>query len=161
MFPEPGPDNDYLPRHAALLIGTYHGLTGRDLVDPGLAAREAARALYHAPFVLLSHDTSPDPLFTYANLAAQTRFERVWSEIVGLPSRYSAEPLAREARARLLARVAARGFVDDYSGIRITSSGRRFLIEGATVWNLTGQDGRPLGQAAMFSRGTEIADERT
>ncbi len=158
MLSEPDPDNDYLLPHAALLIRSYRVLTGNDLVAVGLSARAAAEALYHAPFVLLSHDNAPDPRFTYANLAAQSRFEMPWRELVGMPSRYSAEPIAREARALLLAQVAQRGYVDDYRGIRIARSGRRFLIEQATVWNLSGPDGGLQGQAAMFSRWTDLAD---
>jgi len=149
MPPEPASDNDFLAEHAALLIRSYRLHTRRDLLDPGLTPREAARALYHARFVVLSHDTAADPLFTYANLAAQARFDLPWREIVGMPSRYSAEPLAWEARARLLETVARQGYIDDYSGVRIAKSGRRFLIERATVWNLGEDDYQ--GQAATFS----------
>lgn len=161
MFPEPAPANDYLLEHAALLIRGYRVTTGGELAEPGLPPRDAAKFLYFAPFVLLSHDNAPDPRFTYANLAAQARFEMPWNEIVGLPSRYSAEPMAREARARFLARVAARGYVDDYSGVRIARSGRRFLIERASVWNLADADGRLLGQAAMFHGGRDLAAGET
>ena len=158
MIPEPAPDNDYLPAHADLLIRSYRRLTGRDLVDPGLPPRDAARFLYHAEFVVLSHDTAPDPLFTYANLAAQARFERPWREIVGMPSRLSAEPLARQARAQLLETVARQGYIDSYSGVRIARSGRRFLIENATVWNLGDENGDHQGQAAMFSEYRDLVE---
>lgn len=156
MIPEPGPDNDYLLPHTRLLIASHRRLTGRDLVDPALAPLDAAHFLYHAPFVVLSHDSTADPGFTYANLAAQRRFEMTWQDIIGLPSRYSAEPLAREARAALLERVAAQGYVDDYSGIRIAKSGHRFLIRNATVWNLIDTEGRYRGQAARFSDSEEL-----
>jgi len=73
-----------------------------------------------------------------------------------MPSRLSAEPLAREERARLLAAVTARGFVDDYAGVRISRTGRRFRIERATVWNLADPAGLRLGQAAAFDRWTEL-----
>ena len=73
-----------------------------------------------------------------------------WSEIVGLPSRFSAEPLAQAERESLLACVASQGYIDDYSGVRITRSGKRFTIQNATVWNLINQDGVVLGQAAAF-----------
>jgi hypothetical protein len=109
------------------------------------------RTLYHAPFVVLSHDTGDDPLFAYANLAAQERFELPWAEIVGMPSRFSAEPLARDERQRLLERVARDGYIDDYSGVRIAKSGRRFMIRRATVWNLIDAHGNKTGQAATFS----------
>ncbi len=150
MSQGPGPENDYLAGHAALLLHSHRHWTGRDLVDPGLAPAQAARALYHAPFAVLSHDAAAEPRFTYANLAAQRLFEMPWSEIVGLPSRRSAEPVAQAERERLLARVAQQGYIDDYSGVRIAGSGRRFRIRRATVWNLLDAAGRPCGQAACF-----------
>ena len=58
----------------------------------------------------------------------------------------------RDERARLLAAVTANGFIDDYAGIRISKTGRRFRIAQATVWNLLDESGTFSGQAAMFSR---------
>ena len=43
------------------------------------------------------------------------------------------------------------GYVDDYRGIRISSSGRRFEIDRATVWNLRDAAQAYAGQAATFS----------
>ena len=42
------------------------------------------------------------------------------------------------------------GFVDDYQGIRISRTGKRFRIEQAIVWNLVDDQGRHAGQAATF-----------
>lgn len=151
MTDEPSAANQYLVDHASLLLTSHLRLTGRPLMPPCLNAEQAARNLYHAPFVVLSHDTAADPRFTYANLAAQRLFEMPWAEIVGLPSRYSAEPLAREERQRLLERVARQGYIDDYQGVRVSRSGQRFLVRNATVWNLLDADGRPRGQAASFA----------
>jgi len=55
-----------------------------------------------------------------------------WAELTRTPSRLTAEAPNREERARLLAAVTARGFIDDYSGVRISKSGRRFRIARAT-----------------------------
>ena len=77
-------------------------------------------------------------------------FEMDWPEIIGLPSRMSAEPVNLDERARLLQCVTERGYIDDYSGVRISSRGRRFRISDATVWNLTNEQGEFAGQAAMF-----------
>ena len=150
LSPEPRKSNDFLVAHAMRLVESHLRLTGRALLPDGPAAG-MARALYHAPFVVLAHGTGDDPLFTYANLAAQHRFELPWAEIVGMPSRFSAEPLARDERQRLLERVARDGYIDDYSGVRITKSGRRFMIRRATVWNLIDAHGDKMGQAATFS----------
>ena len=110
-----------------------------------------AKALYHAPFAVVSHDTADDPIFNYANKKAMELFEMDWQTITQLPSRKSAEPVNRDERERLLAEVAEHGYIDDYSGIRISASGRQFRIEGATVWNLVDRQGGYAGQAAIFS----------
>ena len=63
----PSPANRYHVEHAERLRRTFHALTGRDLIDPALSPEAAAEALFHAPFVVLSHDAAPDPLLTYGN----------------------------------------------------------------------------------------------
>ena len=156
MIPEPGDSNLYLRDHALLLLASYRRLTGRELLPAALPELQAARDLYHAPFVVLSHDTSADPLFTYANLTAQRLFEMPWAEIVGMPSRLSAESPLREERQRLLDRVAANGYIDDYRGVRIASTGQRFEISRATVWTRPGRNGERLGQAATFSEWRDL-----
>lgn len=149
---QPGESNRFLLDHARLLWTSYRRLTGRDLVNPSLSDAAAARALFEAPFALLSHEAAPDPILTYGNRTVLDLFELDWPRLIIMPSRFTAEAPNRDERARLLARVAAHGFIDDYSGVRISSAGRRFVIEGATVWNLTDAAGDPCGQAAMFSR---------
>jgi hypothetical protein len=143
----------YSVAHVAQLLESHLRLTGRALLEPepGESDSELAERLHRAPFVVLAHDNAPDPAFNYANLAAQRVFERGWEEFIGLPSRFSAEAPAREERGRFLARVTQHGFIDDYSGVRISKSGRRFRILRATVWNVSDASGRIIGQAATFS----------
>lgn len=74
-----------------------------------------------------------------------------WDELTRTPSRLTAEAPNREERARLLAAVTQNGFIDDYSGVRISKTGRRFKISRATVWNLLDANQNYFGQAAMFS----------
>ncbi|MDK9726348.1 MAG: MEKHLA domain-containing protein [Sterolibacteriaceae bacterium MAG5] len=154
--PEPSPANGWWEHHAALLIDSHRRLTGRELAVVGVTSEEKARHLYQAPFVVLSHDGGTDPVFTYANLTAQRLFALPWERIVGMPSRYSAEAPARKERQRLLAQVARFGYIDDYQGVRIASTGERFLIRRATVWNLLDADGKPVGQAASFAEWTPL-----
>ncbi len=149
--PVPGPDNGYLAEHIGLLRQSLRRLTGRDLIDAEVSAEEAARRTYLAPFVVLSHDNQADPILTYANRCALELFELDWEELVRMPSRLTAEAPNRDERARLLAQVAARGFIDDYAGVRVSSTGRRFRIEAATVWNLVDVGGLNQGQAATFA----------
>mgnify|MGYP003349687453 CR=1 FL=1 len=66
------------------------------------------------------------------------------------PSRLTAEPVAREERARLLGQVTQHGHIANYAGVRIAKSGRRFRIAQAIVWNLLDEHGARCGQAAMF-----------
>jgi PAS domain-containing protein len=83
-----------------------------------------------------SHNADADPLFNYANQQALQLFGMQAEDMLALPSRYSAEPMLREARAEFLHQVATHGYIDDYSGVRIAKDGSRFLIEQATVWNV-------------------------
>lgn len=151
VISEPSATNDWHAEPARLLLDSYRHWTGQALLPDGRSATDTAAALYHAPFVVLAHDTAEDPCFTYANLTAQRLFEMPWSEIVGLPSRFSAEAPARAERERLLDRVARFGYIDDYQGVRVARSGKRFLISRATVWNLIDALGVKVGQAATFS----------
>ncbi len=143
------------PDYAALLLKSYRSLTGRDLL-PAASSEAAADALFHAPFVVLSHNTSHDPVFVYANRAAEQRFAMSQNEIIGLPSRYSAEPMARDERQRLLDRVTAQGYIDDYRGVRIAKNGKRFEVRNAIVWNVMDDDGKVIGQAATFDEWDDI-----
>ena len=137
--------------HTAGLARCYRRFTGRDLL-PGLFNRAGlARYVFEAPFVLVSHGTEADPVLNYGNQAALQLWEMTWEELTCTPSRFTAEAPEREERARLLAAVTTHGFIDDYSGVRISKSGRRFRIARATVWNLVTEAGEPCGQAATFS----------
>lgn len=148
---EPCADNQFLADHVVRLLASLRRWTGRDLVDPRLPMIEQARQLFVAPFALLSHNTAADPVLNYGNRAALQLFELNWQELIATPSRLTAEPVHREERARLLDMVSRNGFIDDYRGVRISRTGRRFLIEKATVWTLVGENGATYGQAATFS----------
>lgn len=147
---EPSTENNFLSNHAELLLSSYYQLTGKKLIDDTDLNINIANALFDADFVVVSHGTESDPIFNYGNKCALNAFELSWSEFVALPSRKSAKPMDRDERQDLLARVTAFGFIDDYRGLRISSTGRTFWIENATVWNLIDNNGAFHGQAAMF-----------
>ena len=155
-FPLPAASNAFLADHIGLLRRSYRQLTGRDLIDPGLTDRDAASALFEAPFALLSHDTRADPILTYGNRTVLGLFELTWEQLTAMPSRYTAEAPNRDERARLLQAVAARGYIDDYRGVRVSARGRRFMIENACVWNLVDAGGRCHGQAATFAHWRDL-----
>ena len=146
---EPGIANGFQAANAAIILASHQRMTNQALlVVP--EENDVGRALYDAPFVVLAHDIASDPVFFYANRKAQQLFEMAWDEMVSLPSRHSAESPARSERQRLLEQVARQGYIDDYSGIRVSKTGKRFLIERATVWNLMDAAGQVVGQAAAF-----------
>lgn len=117
-----------------------------------------AEALYHAPYVVLAHNGQSDPQFIYANLTAQKLWELPWDEFIGMPSRLSAEADLREVRARMLKEVEEQGYIDNYSGVRISKSGKRFELGPTTVWNLLDESGTKCGQAATFSSWTPLSN---
>jgi hypothetical protein len=143
--------------HSLMLAGNYRQLTGRDLLPGVHEPRALARGLYEAPFVVVSHGMEADPVLNYGNAAAQALWEMSWEELTRTPSRLTAEAPERAERESLLSAVRARGFIDNYSGVRISRTGRRFLIEQATVWNLADAKGVACGQAACFCDWTWLA----
>ena len=136
---------------ATLIVESHLRVVGRPLLAAPTSQPDLWDALWSAPQAVVAHDTREDPVFRYGNRRALELFELDFAAFTALPSRYSAEPLAREERAALLERVTRHGFIDDYAGIRISSTGRRFRIVNATVWNLVDAEGIYRGQAATFS----------
>ena len=146
----PSPANAYQSSHAQLLLSSFQQFVGRPLIADGLPAVEAAEALFRARFVVVSHNAAPDPVLTYGNEAALKLWETDWDTLVGMPSRLTAEPIHQEERARLLQATEQQGYIDNYTGIRISATGRRFRITGALIWTLLDDQGRWVGQAATF-----------
>ncbi|MCX9085793.1 MAG: MEKHLA domain-containing protein [Candidatus Methanoperedens sp.] len=144
-------DEPFIIKHIGYLLNSYVRWTGRELIPPASSPSERAKGLFEQKFVVLSHGTQADPILNYGNKAALDLWELTWEEFTKMPSRLTAEPVNREDRDRLLAQVRKNGFIDTYSGVRITGSGRRFLIERGTVWNIVDENDRYIGQAATFS----------
>ncbi|MDH6455908.1 MULTISPECIES: MEKHLA domain-containing protein [unclassified Streptomyces] len=145
---------------ARLLLSSHRRLTGTPLY-PSEPGGDLARRLYaDAPFGLLAHDTSADPMFVYANRTAQQCFEYSWAEFVRLPSRLSAEAEGQSDREELVRSVTEHGYASGYRGLRIAKSGRRFWIEDVTMWNLVDDDGTHHGQAAVFRSWTDLSRGR-
>ena len=137
--------------HTQILLNSYRRFVGEELLARDGSDEDQSRALFEAPSVVVSHGTQADPILTYGNQVALDLWEMELETLLATPSRMTAEPLHRDERARLLERTSRDGFVDDYQGIRIASTGRRFLIEKAIVWNLVNVQGDRVGQAATFS----------
>lgn len=133
----------------SLLVDSFARVTGESLLDTNV---DIPSVLWQAPRVILAHGTEADPIFFYGNRMALDLFEVSADALLRMPSRLSAEAPVREERARLLHRVTQYGYIADYSGVRISATGRRFRIEQATVWNLLDEAGRVHGQAATFDQ---------
>lgn len=134
-----------------LIVESYQRLTGKPLIPIVPSdADEFRTALWNAPRAIVAHGIEADPIFFYGNRIALDAFEMTEEEFALLPSRLSAEPMAQEARVKLLEKVTQQGYVDGYSGMRIAKSGKRFMITDTTVWNLLDEAGVHHGQAAVF-----------
>ena len=131
----------------ALIAASFARLVGRELVDAG---DDAVAALWNAPQAIVAHGTEADPLFFFANRAALDAFKADLDQFLGMPSRLSAEAPDRAERQALLDRVTSHGFIDDYAGVRVKTTGERFRIAKAVVWNLIDEEGIRHGQAAAF-----------
>jgi hypothetical protein len=138
--------------HSQLMSESYRHWLNRELISELPSPSDLAEALYQAPFVLVSHGMEADPLFNYANITAQTLWSLDWPHFVGMPSRHSAEPGERAQRSQALSSASQVGFTSGYTGIRISSQGRRFRILDGVIWNLLDNEGIYRGQAASFSR---------
>lgn len=143
--------------HARLLASSYARVLGQDLLPGCDDDAEFATRLFELPLVVVSHGTEADPVLNYANQVALDLWKMDWPTLTSTPSRYTAEPMHRDERKRMLDTVTRQGYIDDYAGIRIASDGSRFRIAPATVWNLIGDDGQHYGQAATFSSWTPLA----
>ncbi len=143
----PAPANAFQAAHAALIMESFARLLSRPLLADGADAQ----ALYHSDMIVLSHDGATDPVLTYGNLAAQRLWEMSWEALTSLPSRLTAEPTERALRDAMFAQMRAKGFIEDYAGIRISATGKRFEIRNAVIWPLLDEDGLKRGEAACFS----------
>ncbi|MGR8930971.1 MAG: MEKHLA domain-containing protein [Gammaproteobacteria bacterium] len=150
---EPSEANQFHEPHVALLLDSYQRLLKRPLLEE-TKVFELGRQIFFAEFALLSHDTRQDPIFNYANKAALDLFELSWADLISLPSRLSAEPVNQEERERSLIKVMNDGYIEGYSGIRVSKNGKRFLIRKAVVWNVLDSQGSYHGQAAYFDEWT-------
>jgi len=142
--------------HTQVLLDSFQKYLGRELITRSDDPEDEARRLFEAPFIVVSHGTQDDPVLNYGNRAALTLWEMDAATLTSMPSRLTAEPMHRDERAEMMARALRDGYVDDYQGIRISSSGKRFHISQAIIWNLVNLSGQRVGQAATFSRWTPV-----
>ena len=136
-----------------IILNSYQRLLGKELIlrngDPLIEAKQ----LFYAPMVVLSHNTNPDPIYNYGNLQALELWEMTWEQLVQTPSKSTTEPELRSQRENFLvsAKMAKQGYINNYEGIRVSSTGKRYKIQDVIIWNLTDEQNQYCGQAATFA----------
>ena len=149
----PDAGNDWHDAFVRRLLTAFTQATGRDLAaEIGADPAMLGRSVYFGNFALLSHRGDDDATLNYGNALALNLWECGWGEFTAMSSRDTAPHAGRAAREAMMVEVTANGFVSDYSGERVSRSGRRFLIVDATVWRLRDAAGAPFGVAAFVPR---------
>ncbi|WP_218044306.1 MEKHLA domain-containing protein [Kiloniella majae] len=148
--------SEFQEQHAKRLVDSFKMVTGKDLIKAE-KGKSFGLQLFEAPFVVVSHNGGDDPVLNYGNLTALNLWEMAWKDFTKTPSRKTAEPEFRDDRAAMLDQAKEKGYFDNYTGIRISSSGKRFLIQKAIIWTVPpvvgsdDLDAHKKGQAATFS----------
>ena len=127
------------------LLSSHQRAFHRPLVDC------SGQDLFSSDVAVLAHDNSRDPLLIYANATALRLWERPWEDMIGMPSRYTAEAEARSQRDSALQQAKQGDAFEGYSGVRVSRTGQRFMISNARIWTLWDETGGHCGQAAAFS----------
>jgi len=140
------------------LLDSYALLVKQELISRDGTPTDQTERLFNSPFVVASHELQDDPVFNYGNQTALNLWEMDWNTFTQTPSRLTAEPVNREERARMLQQAKTQGYISDYRGVRISRTGKRFLVEKATIWNIQKPDGMALGQGATFSTWEFLAE---
>lgn len=154
---EPAWLNDQVLSWIALVLNSYVHWTGVELLNRTGSRREQTQRLFSVPFVVASHGMEADPILNYGNAQALQLWEMDWEEFVTTPSRLTAEPVNQEERSRMLQQASTQGLIRDYRGVRISRTGKRFLVEQATVWNVIDHNQNTVGQAVTFSTWTPVS----
>jgi hypothetical protein len=141
-----------LLQHIQLLLYSFHHWTGNNLIPITnyQSPVEIANLLFNANLVVVSHGTQADPILNYGNQKALDLWKMDWHTFISTPSRYTAEVMECSEREQLLAQAKSQGYISNYRGIRIASTGDRFYIDQAIIWNVVDEEGKLWGQAATF-----------
>ncbi len=125
--------------------------TKYDLIkDYGFSLETLSEQVFNADFYLLSHNTESDPVLTYGNKQVLAQWEVSWEELITMHSKDTAKPIDQSDRSIVMAQVKAHNYINGYSGIRVSKTGKEFQILDGIVWNLFANDGTFYGQAAWF-----------
>jgi MEKHLA domain len=147
----PTAENNYHREHVLMMLENLQRWTGYDLIKEwGLSLANLGEQVFNADFYILSQDRSADPILTYGNKQVLELWEVGWEELTKMPSRATAKPVDRAERAAMMERVKVANYLDGYSGIRVSKTGKEFKISDGIIWNLFTDNGDFYGQAAWF-----------
>lgn len=137
-------------QHVQRLLNSFERLTGKSIINRS-SPKEDYKKVEEGGFVLVSHNGAKDPILNYGNSFALNLWELSWEEFTQTPSRKTAESDLRDKRQQMLEVAEKQGYFDKYEGVRISSSGKRFLIKNAIIWNVFDENNEKVGQAAYFN----------
>jgi len=75
-----------------------------------------------------------------------------WETLIKTPSKNTTEAISQEEREALLKEANRKGYITNYGGVRVSSTGKRYNITDIILWNLTDNNNQFCGQAATFSQ---------
>ncbi len=135
---------------------SYHQYINKPLIEN---PTNLINELYDSSFIFAAHkyktrllgESADEPRFVFGNAKALELWELDWDNFIGMPSRLTAEPEEQGLREALFKEVREKGYINNYSGIRISSTGKRFQINSAIVWNVLDSSAKTIGQAVKFS----------
>jgi hypothetical protein len=158
FFEPPSAENGFHEAHALLMLRCLKELSGIDvLAEEKLTGADLGKKIFFGDFFLLSHQGGEGARLNYANAFVLDAWELGWEQMSGMPSSHTAREDRREAREELMRQVREKGYITNYSGIRMSRTGKEFWIREGVVWNLRDTSGGPYGQAAYFRRIEMIA----
>lgn len=146
----------------SLLLQSYFQLFKKDLIP---TSDDLIENLFNADFYLVSHQYQNEPILVYGNQKVLDRWEMTWEGFVGTPSRLTAEKELQNKRAEILKIADKQGYFDKYEGIRISSTGKRFWIKEALIFNIyedasSNLNSKVIGQAALFYHTEDVNDSK-
>jgi hypothetical protein len=149
----PSAANAYLGDFVVRVADSFRRVTGESLyalagIDPAVPGLTA----WTGRFALLCHRGDEAATLNYGNDLVLNLWACDWDMLVTMPSAATAPPDDRAERDGLMQAVARDGFVSGYSGRRLSTRGRLFLIENVTVWRLLDKTGDSFGVAAFFKK---------
>lgn len=143
--------NPLIVQWCQYLLNSYVHWIKQELIERKGTPLEQAEQLFNSTFVVASHGVENDPILNYGNQIALDLWMMDWLQFTQTPSRLTAEIPNRAERAHMLKQAKTQGYIADYRGIRISSTGQRFMIDQAIIWNIHKPDGTTIGQGATFS----------